>query len=344
MRHEITCPLALLDSSGSLTEPGWARSLLWDYRRAAVQASPLRIKEWDYYCVSNGRMALALTVADNGYMGLGSASLLSLEGEHPWEITKSPMTVLPLGRTGLPETSAQGVTSLTGKGFRLLFRTEGGERLLAFHMENFRGGGTLRGEIRLTEEPKDSIVIATPFEKPRHFYYNQKINCLRAEGSVSLGDETWRFDPTDAFAVLDWGRGVWTYHNTWYWASASGALDGVPFGFNLGYGFGDTSAATENALFYGGRLHKLEEVDFGIPQKGGKPDFLSPWHFTSSDGRFTAEFRPILDRAACTDFKVLKSDQHQVFGRFTGECVLDDGTALSFRDFPGFAEQVENKW
>ena len=145
MRHEITCPLALLDSSGSLTEPGWARSLLWDYRRAAVQASPLRIKEWDYYCVSNGRMALALTVADNGYMGLGSASLLSLEGEHPWEITKSPMTVLPLGRTGLPETSAQGVTSLTGKGFRLLFRTEGGERLLAFHMENFRGGGTLRG-------------------------------------------------------------------------------------------------------------------------------------------------------------------------------------------------------
>ena len=148
----------------------------------------------------------------------------------------------------------------------------------------------------------------------------------------------------DAFAVLDWGRGVWTYHNTWYWASASGTLGGVPFGFNLGYGFGDTSAATENALFHGGRLHKLTDVDFGIPQRDGKPDFLSPWHFTSSDGRFTAEFRPILDRAACTDFQLLKSDQHQVFGRFTGECVLDDGTALSFRDFPGFAEQVENKW
>ena len=214
MQHEITSPLALLESDGSLTEPGWARSLLWDYRRAAVKASPLRIKEWDYYCVSNGRIALALTVADNGYMGLGSASLLSLAGDQPWEITKSPMTLLPLGRTGLPESSARGVTSLTGRGFRLLFRVEKDQRLLAFHMENFRGGETLRGEIRLTEAPKDSIVIATPFEKPRHFYYNQKINCLRAEGSVSLGDETWRFDPTDAFAVLDWGRGVWTYHNT----------------------------------------------------------------------------------------------------------------------------------
>ena len=188
------------------------------------------------------------------------------------------------------------------------------------------------------------MVICTPFDKPGHFYYNQKINCMRANGVITIGDRRFRLDSDSAFGVLDWGRGVWTYHNTWYWASASGALDGVPFGFNLGYGFGDTSAATENALFHGGRLHKLEDVDFGIPQRDGKPDFLSPWHFTSSDGRFTAEFRPILDRAACTDFQLLKSDQHQVFGRFTGECVLDDGTALSFRDFPGFAEQVENKW
>ena len=47
---------------------------------------------------------------------------------------------------------------------------------------------------------------------------------------------------------MDWGRGVWTYHNTWYWSSASGELDGVPFGWNLGYGFGDTAAATELIL------------------------------------------------------------------------------------------------
>jgi hypothetical protein len=27
-----------------------------------------------------------------------------------------------------------------------------------------------------------------------------------------------------AYGVLDWGRGVWTYSNTWYWASMSGEL------------------------------------------------------------------------------------------------------------------------
>ena len=56
------------------------------------------------------------------------------------------------------------------------------------------------------------------------------------------------------------------------------------------------------------------------------------------------DFAPVLDRAACTDVKLIKSDQHQVFGRFTGKAVLDDGTVLEVRDLMGFAEKVENKW
>ena len=32
------------------------------------------------------------------------------------------------------------------------------------------------------------------------------------------------------------------------------------------------------------------------------------------------------------------------YGRFTGTAVLDDGTPVDIKDFPGFAEKVENKW
>ena len=144
--------------------------------------------------------------------------------------------------------------------------------------------------------------------------------------------------------MLDWGRGVWTYHNTWYWGSASGLVDGADFGFNIGYGFGDTSAATENMLFYQGKAHKLSQVDFGIPLRNGKECFLRTWTMTSDDGRFEMEFQPVIDRASCTDVKLIKSDQHQVFGRFTGTAVLDDGTAIQVKDLMGFAEKVENKW
>ena len=78
--------------------------------------------------------------------------------------------------------------------------------------------------------------------------------------------------------------------------------------------------------------------------RDGREDYLRPWTFTSDDGRFEMDFVPILDRAACTDVKLIKSDQHQVFGRFTGTAVLDDGTAVRVKDFLGFAEKVENKW
>ena len=146
--------------------------------------------------------------------------------------------------------------------------------------------------------------------------------------------------------MLDWGRGVWTYENTWYWSSAAYVLpSGTPFGWNLGYGFGDTSAASENMLFHAGTAHKLGGIKFEIPGEAeGKERYTEPWKFTSDDGRFEANFVPVLDRASCADVKLIKSDQHQVFGRFTGKAVLDNGTVVEFADFPGFAEKVSNKW
>ena len=188
------------------------------------------------------------------------------------------------------------------------------------------------------------MVIATPIGKAGHFYYNQKINCMRASGWIELGGARVELDPKTWFAVLDWGRGVWTYHNTWYWGSASGELDGVPFGWNIGYGFGDTRAASENVLFYGGKIHKLSQVRFEIPMQDGEENYLAPWRFSSDDGRFEMAFTPILNRAAYTSVGVIKSDQNQVFGRFTGTAALDDGTVLRVHDFFGFAEKVENKW
>lgn len=79
MQHEIVKSAALLDKNGNIAEPGWARSLISRYSRADIKAHPIRIKEWDYYLISNDRFALALTIADNGYMGLISASVLDLK-------------------------------------------------------------------------------------------------------------------------------------------------------------------------------------------------------------------------------------------------------------------------
>ena len=341
-QHEILSAQLLLNDKGDLNEPGWARHLLPIYKREYVKASKLRLKEWDYYMITDGHIGLALTIADNGYMGLDSVSFLNFD--EGWEKTKSPMRLFPMGKTDLPATSAEGASEIAKGGYAMAFYHEDGVRKLTFHMDQFLGKDAIEGMIELSDEPDESMVIATPFEKPAHFYYNQKINCMRASGWIELGEKRYELTKDHFFAVLDWGRGVWTYHNTWYWGSASGELDGVPFGWNIGYGFGNTDAASENVLFYDGKIHKLSEVSFNIPQKDGKDDFLSPWTFTSDDNRFYMVFTPVLDRAACMNVGVLKSDQHQVFGRFTGRITLDDGTVLPVKEFFGFAEKVENKW
>lgn len=342
MQHEIREIRPLLDKEGNIAEPGYAKKLLPVYKRSDIRAPKYRIKEWDYYLINNGHFAVALTIDDNGYMGLDSISFLNFD--EGWEKTVSPMCPFPLGRRGLPETSETGDIAARCKKYEISFKHEGASRVLEFRMDDFLDSQPISGRIVLTDEPEESMVIATPFDKKGHFYYNQKINCMRAEGSVKVKGKTYAFEPDSAFAVLDWGRGVWTYHNTWYWGSASGALDGVPFGWNIGYGFGNTSAATENMLFYAGKAHKLSKVTFNIPKKGDSFDYMSPWTFTSDDGRFEMGFVPVLDRASCTDVKLIKSDQHQVFGRFSGTAVLDDGKRLEIKDFPGFAEHVENKW
>ncbi len=349
MQHEITTRHALLDAKGHLVEPGYTKGLLMDYDRKAIKGGALRIKEWDYYLVNCGdEFAVALTIDDNSYMSLDSISLLDFRTG--FQQTTSPMGVMTLGKRGFPSGSDAGDICVSGKGYYINFYHGGDHRILKFHMDNFVDGKAIDGEIRLENPDQESMVIVTPFaEKKTAFYYNQKINCLPATGSVTFDGREYVFEPGKSWGVLDWGRGVWTYENVWYWGSASGSIDNVPFGFNIGYGFGDTSAASENMLFYDGKAHKLSQVTFNIPMmddgKGGQTeDYMKPWTFTSDDGRFEMDFEPVMDRAACTDVKLIMSDQHQVFGKFNGKAVLDDGTVLEVKDLLGFAEKVHNKW
>lgn len=340
MQHQITTPGELLDAKGELREPGWARDLLLKYDRNAVGASKLRLKEWDYYCVLAGDYGIAFTVADNGYLGFVSSTLFDFT--RPRELTRAVMTPFPMGKFGMPPSSKQGNVSFRHKTLSIECKREPGRRILTIDSPDFHKGAPLRGTITLRQpDDMDSTVIATPFPKNRRaFYYNQKFNCMPAEGEMLFGRESYRFDPRKDFAVLDWGRGVWTYSNTWYWGSGSGLVNGNPFGFNIGYGFGDTSAATENMLFYKKKAHKLEHITFHIPEDS----FTKPWKFSSSDGRFEMDFVPVIDRYSNTNLLLLKSWQHQVFGRFTGTAVLDDGKKIKLNNFLGFAEKVINRW
>ena len=338
--HEVTSVQKLLRVDGSLKEPGWSRQLVQIYSREDIKAPKFRIKEWDYYLVVSKECALAFTISDDGYVGLHSVSLITF-GDTPWEHTETILQPFPMGKLHLPETSERGNTVYRDRRLNMEFAKEDGRRRIVCSFKNFLDGKTFTCDLTLEQPPMDTMVIATPWKESRKaFYYNQKINCMRASGEAHFDGKTYVFDPDTDFGTLDWGRGVWTYDNTWYWGSGNGVVDGKPFGFNIGYGFGDTSAASENILFYDGVGHKLDDVTFHIP----KHSYLEPWKISSSDGRFEMDFIPVLDRAAKIDVKLITTDQHQVFGRMSGTAVLDDGTKLEIHDLLCFCEKVHNKY
>ena len=343
-------PGPLHNDEGHLAQRGWATSLVCAYDRARIKAPKWRIKEWDYYLVNDDEYAVALTIGDMGYSGLISASVMDFT--QATYKTTSVITPFPLGRFNLPADSSAGTSTFENDRVSFRFDVADGVRRLKVKFSRFDGEDSLTFQAVLDEEPRDSMVIATPWaEDPLAFYYNQKIVAMRAQGSFKKGLLVHGFSPENSFGLLDWGRGVWTRDNTWFWAVAQGRQNGCTFGLNLGYGFGDTSAASENMVFVDGVAHKLHRVDFGIPEKSGagqakrsadRYQLEAPWHMTDDEGRLDLTFTPILDRVDWMDFKLIRSDQHQVFGRFDGTVTLDNGAPFEVQNLLGSAEVIHN--
>lgn len=330
----------LLDGKGILRDSGYAFSQVKRYDRKAIKGKRFRIKEWDYYCFGDDKYMVALTVADNSYMSLGSVSVIDFR--HLRYITESKIGLFSMGKLGMPSNCSSGDVSFKKGNVNIEFRiAEDGTRKLACEYKKFDKKRTFRCEVECMPAIGDNITVAIPFEKRKHFYYNTKINSLKCNGWFELGDMRYEFN--DARGGLDWGRGVWPYKNKWFWSSLSCTENGTEIGFNLGYGFGKP-IASENTIFVDGKAHKLGKVEFDIPYTEGEVDYLKPWKIVDDKQRLDIKFYPMIDRKDKMRFFGLMTEQHQVFGKFYGKAVLDDGTIITVTDKTGFAEHVVNQW
>lgn len=335
----------LLNADGT-PNPGYATHEFLRYNKESIRALPWRVKEWDFYQVEDldGRYCLQLTYGHAAYVGQIGVMFFDIR-EQRFIVNRSKLMPLVFDSMHLPRT-AEGDSEIRyadkARQLKVHFRTRDGIRDLLFQYGDFSC------TLHLVSQIKEALCIAVPFkEKPTQFYYNYKRNGMTCTGEVHYTDEGMEKTLTfgtggtqlPALAILDWGRGVWPFSNEWFWSNGAGNVDGELFGFNLGCGFGDTRAATENILFYRGKAHKLGEVRIVHEE-----DFLKPWHLRDDKGRLDLTMEPEHDRI--TRDKVLFVDNctHQVFGRFHGKAVLDDGSVLEIRDLPAFAEHAVNNW
>ena len=344
MQTELSHPGPLLDPRGHLAQVGWARQPVLDCNLEAARFYALRpfqrfrIKRWDYYAVFTPQRFFSATIADLGYAG----NIFVYSMDFGTGDLHEEGLVIPLGKgVELPRNSTEGDSHFANEKASLTFSLRPDQRHLSVSWPGFHEGRGIKAEVTLACPPgNESMNIVIPIGEKR-FYYNRKINCLPASGLVKYGDTTEVLNPKNCAGSLDWGRGVWEYQSYWNWASASGFLpDGRTVGLNLGCGFGDLSKAGENALILENRIHKLEQVKFDYVSG----DYMKPWKFTDTESRLDLVFTPFKDRTARTNLGIITSEVHQMFGRYNGKAVTDDGKVIQIKDLIGFAEEHHARW
>lgn len=346
MQIEITQAGSLLDENGKLAQIGWSRLPLLDcnleqaafYPRILHPVQFLRIKRWDYYAVFTPQRFFSATIADLGYAG----NIFVYTLDFSTHAMHEEGLVIPLSKgIQLPRNSTEGQTYFEDKGVYLEFKVIPDARKLIVSWPKFDNGKGILADLTLhVPKSHESMNIVIPI-KGKRFYYNCKTNCLPAEGTLRYGDVREDLLPDESSASLDWGRGVWEYSSFWNWASASGFLsDGRTVGLNLGCGFGDISAATENCLILAGRVHKLDQMKFDYDPQ----NYSKPWKFNDNEGRLSLDFIPFKERVARTNLGIINSEVHQMFGRYSGQVTADFGEVVQIDGLVGFAEEHQARW
>lgn len=344
MQNEITTNDDLLDDRGRLKERGFSKKPLLNYNPEKIAVYPfkalnrLRLKEWDYYGITTSDFFFSATVSNLGYAGM--VFIYYVDFHDQTCVERSIIT--PWGKDCiLPHSSESGNIEFKGEGVRVSFLRRSDHREIMVAWKDFYQGSEITADLTVYQPDRiESIVMSTPIGRKR-FYYNQKINCMPTEGTIRLGKRVYTLDRKSALTTLDWGRGVWEYSSYWNWASASGFLrDGRSVGLNLGTGFGDLSHATENCFFINGKMTKLDRVEFLYDSS----NYMRQWFFPSNDGKLNLTFTPFLERVARSNLLVIRSEVHQMFGRYDGYVVTDAKEKIAVKGLIGWAEEHHARW
>jgi hypothetical protein len=280
--------------------------------------------------VITARGALQITVAHLDYAGLVELSFVDFETK---EVASAPF-VLPLGiGLALPDRS----------GARWRVRMPLGRVSLTIDRDLTRlfvrartPRGPLEAQIVIDTPPsEESMSVVVPWSE-RAFQLTTKRVALPARGTIRALGRTYEVDASrEGFACLDFGRGVWPRETTWNWGTGA-VIDarGARVGLQLGGQWTDGTGMTENGLFVDGRLTKIGST---LRWSYDRAAFERPWR-VEGEG-VDLSFTPMLERTAKLDLRVLRTELHLCFGRWSGR-VLDRTIDRAL----GWAEEHRARW
>ena len=200
MLPEITSSVELA-TNGKLNPEavGWTRKPL--HTSTEIQA-PGRSKRWEYWGVWSDEFFIGLTLADLSYAHL--MDIYVLDRRTNTETVSTKIGVGPM-RQRLSDT----LPPMTVTAGPLRFDDSGA----GTHLQ----ATTKKLEVDvLVGLGGDALGVVVPWNE-KQFQYTLKDLNRPAAGRISINGET--IELSNAFAVLDRGRGVWPYKMTWNWVT-----------------------------------------------------------------------------------------------------------------------------
>jgi len=344
--REITHPVDLCISTGRLDPAaiGWSRRPL---HRCNLSGAWLRKKRWNYWAFTTEKNLFSVTVSNIDYIGLAFVYVADFERGVVTEETV--ITPLGLGCALADEVDRDVHFARSGLAISMTHEhgAEGHGVRFAVDMPRFGGRGLEAELVARYPAGHDTLNVVIPWSESR-FQFTGKHNTLPAEGEVRLGAgsgeaaEHIPFTGPQAFACLDYGRGIWPRRCTWNWGSASGRRGGRTVGLNLGGKWTDGTGSTENAVCVDGRLVKIHD---DLVWTYDRDDWMKPWRVHAPDRDvLDLEFTPVLEREAATNAVVLRSEVHQLFGHYRGRMLDAEGRPVDVDGLLGWAEEHVAAW
>ncbi len=334
--HLITSYGSLLKEDGSLREEGYATHLPFVYDKAAVQAPFIRIKEYDLYSIDDESYIVNL--------GLFKVSIITIidiqiynkktkEAEFIREFIPDP-----LFRFILPSNSQTSEMKWKLPAGHVFVESTKRSRRLSVSLKTAQNDVEIEALIDQENEPM-LVNCMSVNEDKRHFHYLRKSTALKVAGGFRSHDTFHEFSPL-ALCSYTWGRGAWNNIRSMWMAAAQGYQADKRIALSIGYGIGDTSKATQNALFVDGKIHKLEHINIGVRRNiKGETFYNEPWIISDTSGRVSLVFTPEYNK----DFEafqvgdMLEADQCLAYGTFSGSIELEDGSYIAIDELPGTA-------
>lgn len=352
--RELRDPVLLCRPDGRALDPaalGWSRVPL---HTCNLRGRRLRTKRWDYWAVLTGDLAIAVTYADVGYLGMASVWWADLTTG----ATGGREVAVPGARgLALPDVPGSAPLRFLSRHLDLDLVTDGGGTSIAGRWDERDGSaGRLAVHVAVAAEPagpdqpgpparsaSESLNVVIPWSE-RLFQYTSKHQALPAHGELRVAGRTHRIgDQAPAWAVLDVGRGRWPYSTRWNWGAGAGLADDdrAVVGVQLGGRWTRGTGFTENGVIVDGRLSKigaelLWDYDWDDPMR--------PWRVHHPDGSLDLTLDPRYDRHAKVQALVIATEVHQVFGSWTGHVTTGQGLEVQVRGIPGFAEESRSRW